>query len=332
MPELRQNMVTDEWVIIATERAKRPDDFIHPSSHETIELEPPLDQSCPFCPGNEELDLEVERMPETKRWQTRVVQNKFPALSRVGEIKHSYNGGNRSITGIGHHEIIVDHPRHNTTWGLMTAEEIKAVLETFFRCGWRIREDPRIKQIIYFKNHGEQAGASLKHPHSQIMALPIIPSHIWQRIERARRYYEDTGEAVMHAMMRNELRNGQRIVTLGDHFVAFVLYAAANPFHIWIIPHQRCISFLDSKPAQIDELAQVLRDVLRRLYIGLRDPGYNLIIRSAPEENFGEKYLQWYITIVPRLSQAAGFELGSGMFINPALPEESAEFLRNIKI
>ncbi len=332
MPELRQNMATKEWVIIANERAKRPDQYIESQTHTTTEMQPPYDSTCPFCVGNEELDLEVERLPETGPWQTRVVYNRFPALSMEGELARTFDGVHRRISGVGHHEVVVDHPIHNTTLALMEPEEIKCLLETFYSQGWSIRKDSRIEQIIYFKNHGVRAGASLKHPHSQIIGLPVVPTDIRHRIEEARRYFDDNGECVFCVMMRDELDKKERLVVTSEHFVAFVLYAAPSPFHIWIIPRQHSVSFLYSQPDEMEDLARLLRDVLRRLYIGLRDPDYNLIIRSAPVKEISNDYLHWYITVIPRLSRTAGFELGSGMFINPALPEESAAFLRDVKI
>ena len=133
-------------------------------------------------------------------------------------------------------------------------------------------------------------------------------------------------------VMRDELIKEERLVAVSDHFAAFVLYAAPSPFYIWIIPRQHSVSYLYSQPDQLADLAEIIRDVLRRLYIGLNDPAYNLIIRSAPVKEISNDYLHWYIAVVPRLSQTAGFELGSGMYINPYPPEESAIFLRNVKI
>lgn len=329
MPELRQNMVTKDWVIIATERAKRPDNFV---GYHNGKVEPDYDPTCPFCIGNEELDLEIESWPKSGPWQTRVVHNKYPALSKDGVIKRIYNDTHRSISGIGHHEIVIDHPVHNTTWSLMTPKEVQAVLETLYRRGWGIREDSRIEQIIYFKNHGDQAGASLKHPHCQIIGLPIVPNSIRQRIEEARRYFDDYGECVYQVMLRDEIKQKQRLVASSEYFVAFILYAAPSPFHIWVFPRQQSVSFLYCQTKELEDLAKILHNILTRLYIGLNDPSYNLIIRSAPVKEISNEYLQWYVTIVPRLSRTAGFELGSGMFINPSLPEESAEFLRNIEI
>jgi UDPglucose--hexose-1-phosphate uridylyltransferase len=331
MTELRQNMATKEWVVIASDRTKRPDDYVEAQTPVIPKDQPAHDPTCPFCPGNEELDLEVARTPSADPWQTRVVYNKYPALSTEGKLSRTFNGVHRLITGVGHHEVVIDHPLHNTTLALMTPQDIKAVLETFYERGWSIRSDSRIEQIIYFKNHGERAGASLKHPHSQIIGLPVVPTDIRHRIEEARRYFDDNGECVFCVMMRDELEKKARLVTQSEHFVAFVLYAAPSPFHTWIVPRQHSVSFLYSQSDQLEDLASILQDVMRRLFIGLQDPAYNLIIRSAPVKEISNDYLHWYVTVVPRVSRTAGFELGSGMFINPSLPEECAAFLRKVK-
>lgn len=331
MPELRQNLATKEWVIIANERAKRPDEYIQSQRHIVTETRTFYDANCPFCPGNEEMDLEIERMPAVGEWQTRVVANKYPALLREGELARTFDGVHRQITGIGYHEILVEHPHHNTTLALMTVEEIKYVLEAFYSRGWSIRKDSRIEQIVYFKNHGEQAGASLRHPHSQIIGLPVVPNNIRHRIEEARRYFDDNGECVYCTMLQDELKKKERLVAVSDHFVAFVLYAAPSPFNAWILPLQHSVSFMYSHQDEIEDLAGILRKVLRKLYIGLRDPSYNLIIRSAPVKEISNDYLHWYVSLVPRLSRTAGFELGSGMFINPSMPEDCAAFLRDVK-
>ncbi len=333
MAELRQNMATKEWVIIATERAKRPDAYIEKHKPVITETQLFYDPNCPFCPGNEETDLEIERVPAHNGvWQTRVVGNKFPALSQEGIVTRTFDGVHRSITGVGYHEVVVEHPRHNTTLALMKPEEIKVFLQTLYWRGWNIQKDDRIEQVIYFKNHGSAAGASLRHPHSQIIGLPVVPNDIRRRIEEARRYFDDTGHCVYCAMLEDEVKNRVRLVALSKHFVAFVLYAAPAPFHIWIIPRKHSVSFLYSQEDELSDLAQVLRDVLRRLYVGLRDPAFNLIIRTAPAKEISNDYMHWYVTIVPRLARSAGFELGSGIFINPSIPEDSAAYLRQVKL
>jgi UDPglucose--hexose-1-phosphate uridylyltransferase len=331
MTELRQNMVTKEWVIIASERANRPDKYAETDERPLIQDLPAYDPDCPFCVGNEERDLELECFPAEGPWQTRVVMNKYPALSKEGDPVRTYDGVHRQISGVGHHEIVIDHPLHNTTLAFMKPDEIHRLLETFYHRGWNLHRDPRVEHIVYFKNHGKRAGASLPHPHSQIIGLPVVPTDIRQRTEEARRYFDDNGKCVFCKMVEDELKDQIRLVAVSEHFVAFVLYAAPTPFHIWIIPRYHSVSYVYSLPEQLSDLGLVLQDLLRRLYIGLRDPSYNLVIRSSPIKEISNDYFHWYIALVPRLSRTAGFELGSGMHINPSLPEACAEFLRNIK-
>jgi UDPglucose--hexose-1-phosphate uridylyltransferase len=333
MPELRQNVATKEWVIIATERAKRPDNFIEVDTLPTIDREPGHDSDCPFCPGNEEPEREIERQPETGPWQIRVVRNKYPALTQNGKLPvRTFDGVHRYIAGVGHHEVVVEHPQHNTSWALMTYAEIKQLLLTYHHRGWQIRKNTHMEQMIYFKNHGPRSGASLKHPLSQIIAMPVVPNYIRHRMEEARRYSDDHGQCVYCMMAQDEFDRGERTICANEHFVAFVLYAALSPFHLWIMPREHSVSFLYSQPDQIESLAEILHNVLRRLYYGLNDPSYNLIIHSAPLKEISNNYLHWYVSIIPRVSRTAGFELGSGMFINPALPEASAEYLRDMKM
>jgi UDPglucose--hexose-1-phosphate uridylyltransferase len=332
MPELRQNIATKEWVIIASERAKRPNSYTEPKDRTITEDRLPHDPTCPFCIGNEERDLEIESFPDPDNWQTRVVKNKYPALAGEGLPVRIVDGVHRRIDGVGYHEVVVLHPSHNTTLALMQPHEIQAGLETMQRRGREIARDQRIEQIIMFKNHGERAGASLVHPHSQIVALPVVPSSIRSRLLEARRYFDDTGMCVFSVMLEDELSHGSRLVTVSDYFVAFSLYAAASPFHIWIIPRHGGASFLDATTEEMADLGVVLRDVLYRIYVGLRDPDYNLVVRSAPAKDRGNCYFRWYLTLIPRLSRMAGFELGSGMHINPTLPEGCAAFLRDLDV
>ena len=329
MPELRQNIATKEWVIIATERAKRPEEFVQPPRPLT-EDRPEWETNCPFCPGHEELDLEVMRIPEDGPWQLRVVRNKYPALQREGERVRTFDGVHRQISGVGYHEVLIESPRHNTCPALESPAEVTLTLETFKIRGREIAQDPRIDQIIYFKNHGEGAGTSLAHPHTQIIGVPIVPHSIRDRTEEALRYFADTGRCVFCHMLADELKAVDRIVAESDHFVAFVLYAAFSPFHLWILPRRHESNFLDVTAHELVDLGQLLRRVLRKIYVGLRDPAYNYVIRSAPLRDPGPEYLHWYVTVIPRVTRTAGFELGSGMFINTALPEVSAEFLRSV--
>ncbi len=328
MSELRQNIATREWVIIASERARRPNAFTETRTQPLTAGRPSRDPHCPFCVGNEELDLEVARYPAADPWQIRIVRNKFPALIDQGLVTRHFDGVERSLSGYGYHEVLVEHPHHNTTLGLMSQAEVHAVLATYLSRGRAISTDPRIEQIVIFKNHGERAGASLQHPHSQIMALPIVPGDIRHRIEEARRFFDDTGQCVFCAMLADELARNERIVYANDYFAAFVLYAASSPFHLWIVPRQHRASFFHIDDNELDGLADVVREVFRRLYLRLNDPDFNLVLRSTPVKEPENGYFHWYLAVVPRLSYMAGFEMGSGIFINPSIPEACAAFLR----
>lgn len=331
MPELRQNMATKEWVIIATERAKRPEQFVQPSHGHVADL-PAYAPDCPFCPGNEELDLERMRMPDTGDWLVRVVQNKYPALQAIGERVRQFDGLHRSISGVGHHEIIVESRLHNTSPALESIEDIERTLTAFQLRGILLRNDPRVEQIVLFKNHGLSAGASLLHPHAQLLTLPVVPYEIRTRIQEARRYFDDNGECVICDMRKEEEHEHHRVVLESEWFTAFIPFAAYSPFHLWIIPRRHRASFLDASADELRDLSCVLREILRKIYFGLNDPDYNYIIRCAPEHERRSEFLHWYVTLIPRVTRTAGFELGSGMFINTALPEESARFLRSVTL
>jgi len=331
MNELRQNLVTKRWVIIASERAKRPYELASRTDYDPRSL-PAWDANCPFCPGNEELDLEVARWPEVGPWQVRVVRNRYPAVQEDGEFLYNDDGVHRALSAVGFHEILVETPRHNTCQALDPVDDFIRVLSVFRQRGRAVAQDERIEQIIYFKNHGPQAGASLPHPHAQLIALPIVPGDIRSRNDAARLYYEEHGRCAMCVMLERELVDGVRVIADGEHFTAFVLFAASSPFHIWIAPHRHDSHFTNITQAELDDLGAVFHRVLRKLYVGVNNPDFNYIIRSAPVNQGTNGYLHWYVTIVPRVTRSAGFELGADMFINPTIPEESAAFLRTVDV
>ncbi|MFH1422810.1 MAG: galactose-1-phosphate uridylyltransferase [Planctomycetota bacterium] len=325
MPEIRQNIATKDWVIIATERAKRPEDFVKKVEKKVI---PEFVQSCPFCPGNEsKTPPETLRIGKDDKWQVRVIPNKFGALSNEGESTYSFEGLERCTSGVGVHEVIIETPLHHLTTAILPVPEVESIIQAYLGRYQSVSHDSRIEHIIIFKNHGESAGTSLEHPHSQMVGLPIVPSHVRHRVEEAMRYFDDHGECVFCTMLKEEIASKERIVFESNEFVAFLPYAAFSPFHIWVLPKRHAASFVEISPAEISDLAYNLRTVLAKIYHGLDNPDYNYVLNSAPLDT-GSKYLHWYISIVPRVSKAAGFELGSGMFINAALPEKSAEFLR----
>lgn len=329
MPELRFNVVTREWVIIATERAKRPRDF---SNHKETPLRPEHLPACPFCPGNEhKTPAERYRVPEGDAWKIRVVANKFPALSSEGEKKRLGNGLRTAVTGVGVHEVIIETPLHNLDTGLQEKANIEELIGVYISRFVEANKDPRVEHAIIFKNHGEGAGTSLDHPHSQLIATPVVPVQFRDRVQAALHYFDDTGECLVCSVLKKDLQDGTRVIYDTRHFVTFIPYAALSPFHTWIFPKRHSASFSALTGEEVKDLAAHLKNILSRFHYGLANPDYNYVIRSSRPKDAANEYCHWYLSIVPRLSTAAGFEMGSGMFINTSLPERNAEYLRSIK-
>ncbi len=333
MSEVRYNIITGDWVVIATERAKRPEDFSQFKQKREV---PEYVPTCPFCPGCEDkTPEETFRISDNEgKWAVRSVPNKFSAFSPEGEVVRHKIDSRQFISGVGLHEVIVETPKHNMTTALLPHDHVERILYTYRQRLTAFYEDPRIEHVIVFKNHGAGAGTSLEHPHSQIVGTPVFPGQVMIRLEEAIRnyYYVNFGECVYCLCLANEIKDKVRIVCENKSFVAFVPYAALSPFHVWIFPRKHVSCYGSITDEEISDLSSILKEVLLRLYVGLDNPDYNYMIRSLSPKEANSKFFHWYIAIVPRVSQAAGFELGTGMFINTALPEASARFLRDVKI
>ena len=330
MPELRQNRFTKEWVIMATERAKRPEEM-----RVKREARPPLPhyvENCPFCPGNEHLaPPEIVRFSKPDgRWTVRVVPNKFPALTREGEPEWKIERSRRTIRGVGVHDVIVETPDHALNTALLPPEQVETILKCYRQRFRSVSEDPRVAHITIFKNHGRGAGTSLQHPHSQMIGTPVISSQVRQRLYEALRHFDEFGECIFCSMIEEELGEDKRVALASKDFVVIEPFASATPFATAIYPRRHMASFGDVSDCELADLARALRSILAKLYVGLEDPDYNYTIRTAPAESAGVKYYHWYLSIIPRLTHVAGFELGTGMFINTVLPEHAAPFLRGI--
>ncbi|MGH9493679.1 MAG: galactose-1-phosphate uridylyltransferase [Candidatus Sulfotelmatobacter sp.] len=331
MPELRQNFFTKEWVIIATERAKRPEDL---ATHRSTQPIPAFLDSCPFCPGNEsQTPVELMRLPRRDEpWQVRVVPNKFAALSSELQPTRSPQHLRRRIEGFGYHEVIVDSPDHSRSMGQLRDEEVAAVLTAYKQRYNVLSLDHRVSHITIFKNHGVDAGASLPHPHSQLIATPMIPIQVRHRLHEALRHYDDVGECMFCHIVEREVEDQTRVVVKNDRFVAMEVFASPTPFATHIFPLRHMASFGDISEMEIADLARVLRTLLAKISVGLQNPDLNFTIRSGPAEYAGARHFHWYVSVIPRMTRVAGFELGSGMFINTVLPEAAAEFLRKVNV
>jgi UDPglucose--hexose-1-phosphate uridylyltransferase len=329
MPELRQNRYTKEWVVLATERAKRPEEMVVKRERKAL---PQFSPTCPFCPGNEKLapPAVLTVGDGNASWKLRVVPNKFAALSREGEPQWKIEKAHRSMNGVGIHDVVVETRDHSLTTAQLPDEQVAEILRAYKRRFEEMSADPRIAHVSIFKNHGVAAGTSLEHPHSQIIATPVISQHVRSRMFEALRHFDEWGECIFCGYMNQEIEEGTRIVMNSRHFVALEPFASPSPFYTHIYPKRHMASFSEITYQEIVDLAKVLKSVLGKLFVGLEDPDFNLTIPTAAQESAGVKFYHWYINIIPRMTRTAGFELGSGMFINTVTPESAAEFLRNV--
>ncbi len=332
MPELRKDPINGRWVIIATERGVRPKDF-------TVERKPSSETFCPFCAGSEEttppevLAFRPDHgTPNSPGWTLRVVPNKFPALKIEGDLDRRGHGLYDMMKGIGAHEVIIETPDHDRTLADLSLREVEDVLWAFRGRLLDLKNDTRLRCGMIFKNHGAAAGASLHHSHSQLIALPVVPKTVAEEMAGALRYHRFRDRCVYCDIVEQEVRSGERIVFEAEHVVAVAPFASRSPFETWIVPRQHASSFEDSPAAIYRDTALVMRTVLQKLGLALDDPPYNFMLHTAP---FGEPALahyHWHFEIVPALTNVAGFEWGSGFYINPTPPERAAEYLRAVEV
>ena len=327
MSEFRFTRITGDWVIIATERARKPEDYIIRMNRRDM---PPHIDTCPYCVGNEDQTEPVFAEPAEGEWAVRVVKNKFPAL--VPGLNHEVSGGmtDRRMTGIGYHEVLIAHRDHNLYLHDQSLDGARRVWAALRRRYIEIENDDRISLVVIFKNHGASAGSSLEHPIWQIMATPVMPNDVRHRTQDARQFYDENGYCLFCGIIEDELKQGARVIQRTEHFISFVPFAAISPFHVWLMPLRHSPDFGNVTDDELTDLSTHIRRLLRKIYFGLDDPDYNLVLRSILERSSDARSFHWYLSIIPRVSQPAGFELGSGMFINASIPEKSAEFLRNI--
>ena len=340
MPELRKDPIMGRWVIIATERGKRPNDYNVPA----VEVIDPAKN--PFAEGNEQLtppEIFAFRDPRSKPngpgWQVRVVPNKFPALRIDGDLEKEGQGMYDKMNGVGAHEVIIETPNANLQLEEQPVEGVARVLEAYKIRMQDLLRDPRLRYILVFKNFGRQAGASLAHPHSQLIATPITPKHVKEKLGGAMQYYAYKDRCIFEDVLRQEIREGTRLVYENAGFVAFCPFAARFPFEMTIMPRRQSAYYSDIHPDELVLLADVLKVALQKLSKALNQPQYNFIIHSAPARYVHHGYwttidhdFRWHIEILPRLTLIAGFETGTGFYINPTPPEDAAKYLREIPV
>lgn len=336
MSILRYDPTTSDWVIFAPSRARRPHEFKR-SSTEQSRL--PSSKPCPFCPGNERLTpgeiyaLRRESQTEAADWRIRVVPNMFPAL-RIEDEDGTHEESLpffRYHGGCGAHEVIIESPEHDVMLANQPVEQVSEILRTLQLRYTDLMGDRRFQAIVLFKNHGEGAGTSLQHPHFQLIATPVVPHLMRTKLAIATDYYDMTGRCLYDRLLAEELAAGERVLAVNSDFAAILPYASHLPFEVWILPRSPCASFGAVPSQQFGPLAELLKTVLLKLFIGLENPDYNLTIDTVPRGDENKNHFLWHLRILPRLTTPAGFELGSGMSINTVLPEEAAKYLRDVK-
>jgi len=331
MPEFRQNMVSKEWVIIATERAKRPDNFFQ--KKEAKKSLPAFREDCPFCPGNESLTPpSVYSIGRDGKWSLRVVPNKYAALQSHLTTERRHEGRFLKADGFGIAEVIIESPFHNRTIATMDKEEVTHTVFAYRERAKSISKIKKIELITIFRNYGERAGTSIEHPHSQIIATPIVPPYVRNPLYQSQLACDTYGDCIYCGMIEEEMAQKVRIIMESDYFLVLCPFASRSPFETRIYPKIHRSSFHNVSDGELEDFAIVLQETLKKIYIGLNDPDYNYIIRSSPISDGEVKYHHWYVVIVPKLTTPAGFEIGTGIYINTTLPEECATYLREVKI
>jgi UDPglucose--hexose-1-phosphate uridylyltransferase len=339
MSELRKDPVVRRWVIVATERTRRPHEF---SDHENGVPEPPVN---PFAEGNESMtppEIYAIRSPTSKPngpgWKVRVVPNKFPVLRIEGHLDQEGDGIYDRMNGIGAHEVIIETPHHSIHLEEQPLEAVASIVETYRLRMTDLLKDGRFRYILVFKNFGRDSGATLSHPHSQIIATPVTPKVVKEKLAGAQTYFDQKERNIFTDLLKHELKDNRRIVYQNAGFVCFCPYASRFPFEVCIMPRRAAPDFYKIHPDEVMQLADIIKVVLLKLSRGLNRPQYNLVIHTAPAQfprkGFWETIEQdytWHIEIAPRLTQITGFEVGTGFYVNPVPPEDAAQFLKEVE-
>ena len=333
MPELRKDPIVGRWVIIAEERAKRP---LSPRSEMAVVGEGGI---CPFCEGNE-VHTPIEILAYRDRtspvngpgWRVRVVPNKFPALQIEGDLDKRGEGVYDKMKGVGAHEVIIECPHHELNMAQLPEENIREVLWAYRDRLVDLKKDPRLVYGMVFKNVGGAAGASLEHSHSQLIVTPIVPITVEEEMAGAEEFFSYRGRCIFCDMMHQELGSEKRIILDSPHFLVFAPFASRFPFETWIVPKTHNSHYENIRKPEVDDLGGVLKTVLRKLEVALDRPAYNYVIHTSPFDVPSLGHYHWHLEIIPRTTRIAGFEWGTGFYINPVAPEKAAEYLRETEV
>ena len=328
MPELRKDPILGRWIIISKERGKRPTDFI-------VETNNTKGGFCPLCAGNEKTTpAEVlsygkqGHAPTSPGWSLRVVPNKYPALVIEGGLGKVGEGLYDKMNGIGAHEVIIETPNHDESFTHLSTDRIAQVFFAFRDRLVDLSHDPRFRYVMIFKNHGKAAGASLEHSHSQLVALPILPRMIVSELEGSQAYYKYKERCVFCDIIHQEQRDNCRIVCENERFIVTTPFAPRSPFEMWVLPKQHSSDYTSMDNKDFELLSKIFSECLRRLDSCIPNVPYNFVLHTAPLRSQHLDHFHWHFEIAPKLTHIAGFEWGSGFYINPTPPEDAAKYLR----
>ena len=329
MAELRRDPIMNRWVVMDTDHPKGPKDFLQEQNT------PRRQATCQFCPGKEQFTppevsaLRPENTPaDSSGWLARSIPNKFPALSQEGEIEKEGVGLFDVMSGIGAHEVVIETPEHDKHLADLSIEEMGFVIGQYLRRYQALAQDARYKYVLIFKNFGDSAGSTVEHPHSQIIALPMVPKTVLEEINGAQAYHQNKGRCVFCDMIQQEYTDRDRIVCENNSFLAFCPFAPRYAFETWIAPKAHAAHFADLEPNAIKDLASHLSEVLKRMQKVLSNPSYNFYIHTAPIHYAQPSCYHWHIEIIPKLTRSIGFEWGTGLHIVPTFPHDAARYLR----
>jgi len=341
MPELRKDPIIGRWVIIATERAKRPDQF-------TAQTQAgPAEKPCPFCEGKEsETPQEIYSVrqnnsaPNKPGWQLRVVPSHAPFLRIEGDLERRGRGLYDLMNGIGAHEIVIESNQHIGNMADLSEEQISRIMTCYIDRIKDLERDERFKYVLVFKNYGWTAGGGrMQHSRSQLIATPVNLKRVKEELVGARAYYQYHERCVFCDLVKQELEFKERVITDIDGFIAVSPFAARFPFEVWILPKKHSCDFTSLDISMRLDLGRILKKVLLKLKKGLNDPPYNYVLHTAPFRRAKIGYWKsidydyhWHIEIIPRLTRVAGFEWGTGFYICPLPPEDAAKFLREVEV
>lgn len=326
MGEIRRDPITGRWIIVSTDNPMGPEDF-------PVEEHKIPSSRCPFCPGNEamtppEIARRTLKSSSAGGWTMRVIPNKFPALKIEGDLDRRGEGLYDRMNGVGAHEVIIETPDHRRELADFTREEMGELFHLYQERTLDLKKDARFRYLLIFKNFGESAGASLSHPHTQLIATPIVPKRVVEELKRSEVYYDHKERCIFCDVVHQELTEKERIVLENDAALCFAPFVSRFPFELWIVPKQHLPRFTESSGEVVTAVGDLLRQVLARIRTVLHNPSYNFLIHTSPLEPTSHEGYHWHLELIPRLTRIAGFEWGSGFYINPTPPELAAHCLQ----